>query len=215
MQLKIFFYFELLSLIVCLMTFYKLRHTYLKWFLPYLLFIVLYEYGCIVKWSFFFINKSNHWLANIVTIVEISFFSALYFHYIKSKKTKKIILWGYLLYLVGLIVNFLFFQSFSQFNTITYRIGTLLIVTWVLLYFQELMAETSDRPLIRQPMFWISVGLLFFYLGFFFYLSAFDFVAHNSLEKYKQLYKIIRYTIIIQLYILFSIGFLCTPKRRR
>jgi hypothetical protein len=215
MPLKIYFYFEFLSLVVCLMTFYKLRHTYLKWFLPYLLFIVLYEYGGIVKWQFFFINKSNHWLANIVTIIEISFFSALYFNYIKSEKTKKIILWGFLIYLAGLIINFSFIQSFSKFNTITYRIGSLLIVTWVLLYFKELMADISDQPLIRQPMFWISVGLLFFYLGFFFYLSAFDFVADNSITKYKQLYKIIRYTIIIQLYLLFSIGFLCTPKRKK
>lgn len=208
MKIPIYFWFELLSLVVCLICYGKIRHTILKWFLPFLGLIVVYEYGVLNRWSFLFINRSNHWLANIISTIEIVFYSLLYYHFVNSPKSQKIILVTLAAYILLTFLNVIFLQGYNHFHTITYRVGSAMLIVFICIYFRQLM-NTEEVVLIREPMFWISTGLFFFLLGFIFYLSAFDFIAYQTIKKHASLYKAIRYSLIIQMYFLFAVGFLC------
>jgi len=208
MKIPVYFWFELLAFAVCLISFIKIRHTVLKWFLPFLGLIVVYEYGVLSRWSFLFINRSNHWLANIISTIEIVFYSLLYYHFIQSPQIKKIIRYTLAGFILLTILNILFLQGYNRFHTITYRLGSAMVIVFICMYFKQLM-NTENVTLTMEPMFWISSGLFFFLLGFIFYLSAFDFIAYQSIKKHASLYKVIRYSLIIQMYSLFAIAFLC------
>ncbi len=212
MKLPIYFWFELLSLIVCLVNYKKIKETPLRWFLPFLAIIVTYEYGILSKWDFFFIDKRNHWLANIISTLEILFYSFIFYQYINSIKVKKIILYSSVIFLLFTILNIVLIQGYNSFHTITYRIGSILIIWYLYHYFRQLLKTEEEIILVKYPMFWISTGLLFFFLGFFFYLSAFDFIAYQSIKTHAYLYKIIRFTLIIQMYAFFSISFIWKQK---
>lgn len=159
-------------------------------------------------------HGNNSWFFNIFTTIEFLYYSFIFYQLFQSRSLKKGVAITTGLFLIFTCINILFIQGFKKFHTISYRVGAVMIIVWCCLYFRQLMQSSEYIVLARNPYFWISTGLLFFYLGFFFYFSAFDYIVYRKVKFSLALFNVISDTLNILLYSCFVIALLCPKKHR-
>ena len=162
------------------------------------------------------LNVENLWIFNFFTCFEFLFYSYIYRRLIEDPKWVRIIGWTMLGYLVVFLINIFFVEGFFKYHTITYRIGSVMVVFWCYLYLRQLMRMPAYISIFRNPFFWTTTGLLFFYTGFFFYMSAAFKLLYTRLHIEKVVFEAISGTLNVILYGCFLISFLCqrTPKKK-
>ena len=208
---QIYIFFEILSFIVSIVQFSKFKNTQYKYFVPFLLFIVIYEYGTIENW--FSIKHTNLWAANISMFIFFLFFSVFLLSLVKTEKFKKWITGAILLSVFFSILNIVFVQGFWKLDTITilFQFAILIVLTFV--YFYELMNYAVVQiSIISLPGFWLNTGLLFFCLANFLLYASFAFLADKKIINFLDLFAIIANLAIAILYSCLTISFLCFRK---
>lgn len=200
-----------ISLLVCFLNYGKLDPPYLNYFLWFLLFTALLETA-----GFYMARRGmiNHWLYNLFTLVEVSFLSFIYYnaiHYVVVKKAIR--LFSYV-YLVLFIINALFIQEWNTFNTYTFVVGGLGVLTWIGIYFIQLMQHPRFPELNKQPLFWISTGLLFYYTGKTPFYGMVNYLIDNHLEVAKRYFVIVQLLIVVE-HCLLGVGFLCRESNHK
>lgn len=159
------------------------------------------------------IVKPNHWLYNLYLPIEYFLFSAVYYVTFCLKKTRRIIVICSWLLLVFVIINITSLQKIKEFNTYTLLISGTLILTWVFLYFKQLLQKKEYINLLREPMFWISTGLLFFYAGNVFVAGTLNYFIKADLPIAKLLLQMIKLLNIL-MFSLFIVAILCQPRQK-
>jgi hypothetical protein len=165
--------------------------------------------------SYMALNTINNvFLSNVNTMVTIGFYLYLLMEIVQRPKAKKVLLIVFIVYLLISMMNFFLVQKTGVFNSMTYCLGCLLIVTACIYYFWELFQQRESLNLLRQPAFWICSGLLFY--------CACSFPLQGMLNFMKSLPKVILENLLIIfdilnifLYLSFSIAFLCRLKIKR
>ena len=180
-------------------------NQYLKFFCLFLFFNLLLDTAT----SYYaWLGINNLFLNNLDTLLVISFELFLVRQIVASPKAKKIFLYILLTYPVLSVINIFLVQTSDVFHTMTYSLGSLLIVAACIYYFWELFQQKYSVNLTRQPGFWICSGLLFYYSCTFPLLGL-----SNLLQAYpKVILQNLLYILIllnIFLYLSFSIAFLC------
>ncbi|HEV8287289.1 MAG TPA: hypothetical protein VGQ09_23435 [Chitinophagaceae bacterium] len=209
--LLVYQYIIIIAAIIGMVRFQCLHPYYIKWLVLLLILTIIAELFPAFKIIRF--RGSNHWWFNIFTVIEFLAYSYIFSRAITNPKTITIIRWSIPGYFVIAIANIFFIQGFHKFHTISYRIGAIMIVVWCYLYFRQLLQSEQEIVLFKNPMFWISTGLLFFYLGFFVYMSAFDLIVYKKIGYNKELWRGISYSLNTLLYSCFLIALLCPPKK--
>jgi hypothetical protein len=202
-----YFWIELASFIVSLLVFRKIMNTQLASFVPYLFLIVAYEFGTPRGW--FTINKSNHHFANIFMPIEFSFYIFFFFKAFDNPKIKQRFAYSLIALFIFYVANLIFFQGVSLYNSYTYLIGSLIMVGWSCFVFYRLISRPIEINPLQYPVFWISTGILFFFLLRFMIMSHFHYMAYTGDEKYSTLFISISNISIILLYSCIAIGLLC------
>ena len=211
----IYFYFQVLSFIATTILFIKKRNKLLLYFIPFLFLTIAVE--CTGAW---FVSKSirNYWLYNVFTTIEFVFYSYLFYLHLKKTVFKKIVVWFIPVFVLLVILNILFKQGFNKtFNTYTFLLGSFFIVILCCCYFYEsVLPENIDQQLSKQPFFWISSGLLIFYLGSVIINALFEYLRSNDLQAQGvKIYGIINHSLNVILYGSFCIAFfLCRNNKK-
>lgn len=211
MQLIYFALLLLGFLLSTILLFKKECPNFLKAFSPFLALSFLIDFGGV------FLKKKGinvFPIYNIFTTIEFCFYIWVIQSIIKGIKMKKILIY----FLIGFpflsILNILLGQGINNFNSITYSLGCLLIITLAIYYFFELFRLQYAVRLINDPGFWICTGLLFFYC-----VSFPIYVCENLIKNFPtKLHSILSFVIIILnliLYSLFCIAFLCKIRVRK
>jgi hypothetical protein len=112
------------------------------------------------------------------------------------------------------LVNILFVQGLSNWQSYTYLIGNLIIVGLTVYYFFELFKRPKFINLMKEPAFWICSALLFYYMCSFPFLSFVNILQRAPLILINNLNTFLVLLNIMQ-YILFSIAFLCRLDLKR
>jgi hypothetical protein len=186
--------------------FRQLRPVFLRLFVPFLgLSLIAEGIGVVLRTR----GIHDHLFFNFFTSFEFLFYSYIYLRLIEQPRKRAIVRYGMLLYPVLFLVNMLFWEGFTHFHTITYRVGSVMVVVWCCFYFGELMRSPGYISILRNPSFWISTGLLFFYTGFFFYMTAGDKLIYSKLKISDFIFDVISETLNVILYGCFLIGFVC------
>jgi hypothetical protein len=209
-----YFFFESLALLTAIVQFKKIKGSSYKYFLPFLVFIVLYEFGSI--WDWFYINHSNLYITNITEIACFLFYSIFLRSIIKNNRYKKIITSLIIFSQVCACINMLFIQGFWKLDTATILLQFAIIIFIVCLNFYEIMnsIEPSDS-IIKLPVFWLSTGLLFFCLAQFLFFSSFAYMAYKHDYHYILLFQVIANIANAILYTCLVVCFLCFRKTRK
>lgn len=204
-------FFAAIAFLASLTAFSKLhQEVYLKAFSMFLLF------NCIQEGFASFLavhNVNNVFVSNVLTLIVITFYLYLVRAIIYSKKTKNVFLYFLIGYPVLGLGNILLVQK-DDFHTMTYSLGCLLVVTFCIYYFWELFQRPRAGNLLRQPHFWISSGLLFYYACSFPLLGLLNFIRTVPKVVLENLLTIL-VILTFFLYLSFTIAFLCRLRTRK
>jgi len=199
---------EIIAFIVSVFCYTAIKNKPMIWFIPFLLFIVIIEHtGMYIQEE---LHKVNSWLYNISIPVEFFFYSYLFKSYFRDKRFKKIAMacqWFIPVFAIG---NAVFSQGFYNFNTHTLVAGNVVMIMLCCLYFVDLFKKEEETVLRKDPMFWISTGLLFFNLGELPYTIFMDYLIAHRHDQRAMLFISLNSNLIYILYAAISIGLLCT-----
>ena len=205
LPLPFFIYVELAAFIISLLTYNSLKGTAFRPFPFFLLFIVTVELtGTYIAKV---LHRQNAWLLNISTTLEFIFYAYIFSRTLRNPAYKKMTLGFIAFFPVLVILNMAFIQGFTEFHSYTNALGSVLMIIFCSLFFYELLLNPLEGELHKVPMFWVSTGILFFYLG------DLSFNLLYNLEKSEAmgrvLFKSINNNLILILYSCFIIAFLC------
>jgi hypothetical protein len=196
--LPIFHYFEWAAFLASL-GFYKNIHCKpLKWLPIFLLIVVIVE--TVGRYMHYVIGKSNAWLYNLYTPIEIFFYTYLFYEYLQHKVFKLIT--KYLLILLPIIalVNLFFVQGFYELNSNFIKISSIAGIFLCGLYFIDIFISPETIYPLREPLFWIATGFLFYNLGGISYYLFIDYIMANKKDPNGSLFRSINTVVICLLY---------------
>jgi len=144
-----------------------------------------------------FFQKNNLNIYNIYTFFEFNLVSIIYFNLNKEKVSRLIIS-----YLIG-VFNIIYFLSFYflLLQKYTVTIGALTVSVFMVLYLKELLNSNKIIDYKRDLPFWITVGMLFYYLCTIPFLA----LVYIGLEGHLLFYIINIITIITHLCFIYGL----------
>jgi hypothetical protein len=208
MTVYVYLFFEIIAFLTAVFQYPQIKETQYRYFIPYLLFIVIYEIGTILNW--FSIHHRNLWLANFTMTLSFLFYCLFLRTIVKSQPLKRWIKRLVFLSIFCLIIDELFVQGFWDLDTIIILLEYGIIIFIVCFYFYELIDHPEHAmSIIKVPAFWLNTGLLFFCLAQFLFFSAFAYMAYKNDYNYYILFSVISNLANAILYSCLTAAFLC------
>jgi len=205
LPLPFFIYFELAAFIISMLTYNSLKGTAFRLFPLFLLFIVTVELAGTYMAKV--LHQQNAWLLNISTTLEFIFYAYIFSRTLRNPAYKKMTL-GFIAFFPMLVVlNMVFIQGFTEVHSYTNALGSVLMVVFCSLFFYELLLNPLEGELHKVPMFWVSTGILFFYLGRLSYDLFYTLLKNDAMSR--DLFKSINNNLTLILYSCFIIAILC------
>jgi hypothetical protein len=147
---------------------------YLRLLPFYLLITLLVEmFGQLTNKS----GQNNLVMFNLFSVLEFMFYTYFFKIVIPGvtiKRITQIIFW--LLPSICLI-NIFFIQGPTVFHTYTYALACMVMITLGITYFYRTFLNTEKLNLLREPAFWISVGIIFFFVASVSILGVFNYIS--------------------------------------
>jgi quinol-cytochrome oxidoreductase complex cytochrome b subunit len=110
------------------------------------------------------------------------------------------------------LFNMTFIQGFTDLNTNILLVGSCIMILLCCLYFVDLFRRDEEIMLLREPLFWVTTGLLVFNMGELSYNLFLDYILKNRHDAKALLFISIISLLIYVLYTFISIGLLCIKK---
>lgn len=205
-------YVEIITLIIAL-SFYRhlSRYPFFIFFIPFLAITCIVEIYAIGK-----DRQFKNIMYNYFQVFEFLFYALLFYNNLELPKFKRIVNFFFPFYLVCFITNQLFGQGVYEYNRYTSLLGAFFMVVFVCFFFYEtILPSTLQVNLFQKPFFWVTVGLLFFYLGSVIIYAMYEYLSTNNLQKQSiKVFQLIISSLNVILYGSFSIAFiLCRNKK--
>jgi len=204
-------FIELLSAIFSLKYYYKYKRVpVLKFFTILLWYIFLNELlGLYIRT---FITDHNAIIYNIYFGINFIYFFILFRKYLSKSKFKSIVLTFLVIYIIAYILEGIFKNYLIEFQTFAYILAALMLIVTIIFYFIEIL--NSDKVLVikKNLLFWISVGLLLYYVGYIPYRIIRNF--YTELEKSSVIIAV-NVTLTIIMNTCFIIGFIWSDKKQQ
>jgi hypothetical protein len=205
-----FYYFEIGALIISVLFLHKFNNKPLRWFIPFLLLMVCIEFTA--RYFRRELHEPNTWLYNISIPVEYIFYGYIIGNLCLNASLKRIIFYSLFCFGLFTIINLCFIQGFIDLNTHTLKFGSTLMIVFSSLGLIDLFANDEHNSLLKNPLFWICTGVLFFNTGEFLYLFFFDTLLQKGLDKTAKVFASINNKLIYILYTCISITIICSKK---
>jgi hypothetical protein len=105
--------------------------------------------------------RPNTWLYNACSVIEFSFLMYIYSRVIYSVAFQKS--WKYILsvYVALCIGNIAFVQGVNVFNSVTFLIGLLIVIT--IAYWHIIETVRTDESISDKPFLWFSIANFIYY----------------------------------------------------
>ncbi len=214
--MSIDFFFELFSLVIAIFCYHSLKQTKLVYFIPFLLLTVIVEFVGYLS-IIYEVRSRNYWIYNIFNLVEFIFYAYLFASHFQLKFLRLLAYAFMPVLILCSSLNYTYIQGSENFHTYTLLLGSFFMVFFCCCFFYEwVLPEQITQNLIRQPFFWICVGLLLFYLGSVIINALFEYLrSSDMIREGKRIYVFINRSLNIILYTSFSISFLICQKNRK
>lgn len=204
-------FFEFLASLVGFLNWRKIKNTYWVVFPIYLISIALLEVLC--YWLFIGAKLPlwNEIITSYIIIpLEFLFFFWLFF---KNGSPRKMVLAGVALYILCFFIeiwmnrqgNKFYFLSFS------YSIGNIILLILIFQYFISLSGSERILHFYHERMFWVSLGLLLFWLGTFPYYGLFNLLMKKHFDLFVS-YSWVMIFLDYAMYIMFAISFVWSKE---
>lgn len=209
---KILLLFETIAFIVGVVSWKKVRNSYWKWFTIYLGFIISVELLSTVL-NFCKINNQPLFAYFVIPAEFLFFYWLFYVHSIgKERRVASI---GVLIYILSFFSEKIFFSNQQKyfFTSSSYSVGNVILLILIIQYFVKLTNSNRILLFFNERLFWVSCGLLLFYLGTFPYYSLNNFLYYNYQPIFWR-YTYIMYFLNCSMYLLFAASFIWGEKEK-
>lgn len=201
-------YFEFASLLLAIFYYSKYKsYSFYKYFVFYLLSIVVFSFISRPEINKDWIEIFNNGVKvlNVFTFFEFNLIVLIFYHLINNKKTIELIK------LIAIIFNIIYFISFFflELQNYTVILEGVLNSFFIILFFKELLNSDSVLNYKKLLPFWISVGMLLFYLT----SIPFFAVLYSRILSNRIMFPIL-YSLIIVLHSCFIFGLVSCKKMK-
>ncbi len=186
--------------------------NYLHSFPFFLMYLYIIEYAGGYLTSHYL---PNVWLYNYSSTIEICYYLWLVSRMYTLKKKSRIVLLIAMIYFWVSLINIVFFQGKKGFHTITFGLGSLILIGSIIYYFYQLLVFPKETQLTKQIEFWICTALLFSFVSGFPIFCLNNFYANELAESIWPTIDVISAIINIIFYSLFIVAFACKIQFRR
>lgn len=212
MPIPFYIYFLIISILAGVTVYFRKNvPLYLSLLPVFLLITIVVEFIGFWMWNRF---GSSTPLFNVYIIFNFSSYLFILREIISDRAFKKISLYAIVSYVAYTLINMFYIQGLNVWNSMSYTLGCLLIVSFCIYYFLELFRKPKSTRLTKEPAFWIVSGLLFFYCCSFPFLGLNNLLNDAPMVLMNNLRSILA-VLNVLLYTLFSIAFLCRYNFRR
>lgn len=153
-------------------------------------------------------SGNNMTLYNSFIVVEFVFYLYVLRSVIYSPSVKSKMNWIIFFFILLSVTNLIISLKFENFQSITYAMGSLLVVIYCVFYFYELFNLPEFVDLLREPSFWIVSGLLFYYTCTYPVTGMINHLNRIPRLSYSTLEFLFTWTNVL-LYLIFTIAFIC------
>jgi hypothetical protein len=204
-------YFLLLSVGMALFRFRYLRGP-LRWVGFYLLLACLGEVASDI--TAHVLHVPNLYLLHIYTVLEFNLIALFYVVFFGHFYPRSLMLSLMFAFTLLAILNSLFVQPITSFNTYARALESILIIGLTLLCFYKILIELVTKRLDKHPVFWINTGFLLYFAG-----NLFLFVLSNALLKnpnpaLSYLPWGLHALLMVWMHLLISVGLWFSPRLR-
>ena len=187
--------------------FYKRFDFKIKLFFFFILVSVFVE----VLSDYFAKNRINNFpISHYYALLEYMAFSYLFYHATDSARIKIYIIYVSAIYIVFAIINVFFIEGIYTFNSNGRVAESLLLLVSALLYFFTLFKKLPKDSLLRQPMFCISCGVIFYFAGNILLFGVYNILMKNTSDS--QEIWVLHSLLNILLNLLIATAFICHRK---
>lgn len=208
-------YSEIIGLLVAVICYYKLRGTFMKWFIPFLAVVLTVE--LYANYMYYTKAMSTTLLYNICVPLYLTFYTFVFMRLAYDRKHRYTLLVINSLYLLAYCGYTTFFGDWHKFNTNLFVAGSVEMILFSCLYFyQDLRSDYDSQDARYKSGLWIAAGLLIFYSGISICFSLYYYIERYNLQLFgAKLYNIIPRYLSIVLYACLSISFLVWKKQAK
>lgn len=200
---------EGLAAFIAILFYRKYKHTSLRFFSLILVYVFLNEVtaGMIHR----YLGSKINLLYTIYNIIFFLFFYYVFWNFVKKPNFRKLIKIAAIVYILACIIN-PFYQDFIiRPQLFAYVVGACLLIFCIILYYIEILSTSRILLINQELLFWISIGLLLFYVG---YLPI-KLTRHYSATDANEFVTLIVVQLILTIIMngCFIFGFLWTKKK--
>ena len=206
-------YFELGAFLISLWVYPNLRGTALRPFPFFLGFIVLTEFAA--RTIRVVLLQPDTELNIIFTSAGFIFYAFIFRGALQHLAFRRMVAVFMIVYPLLVVTDLFFIQGFPPQHSYTQSLGAVFMILFCCCFFYELLLNPVEEQLRRDPMFWISTGILFFYLGSLSYNLLFNFLEQYAVGEGRRLFQSINNNLILILYTCFIKAFLCKRSLRK
>ena len=151
---------------------------------------------------------NNLFIFHVYTPIEYSILAFLYLRVFQDKRIKKILWLSIPAFVMLSAILTLSVQPVEKNNSLMNVLESVLIITWSMLYIREIIVQQQASTLECFPMFWISAGLLFYFVGSQLIEGLLNSLMDESMAIAQKVYRLM-YLFRFTLMIMFIIGCFC------
>lgn len=207
-------FFQMAAALTGLLLINKWKTTAMKLFIFYLLIITVCEIaGYYLGQKEMYIAKGYLYKYGVLPF-EFFFFSFFFFQILSSKKSRTMIAAFVILFSISWIFETIFLDNQNlPFSSLSYSVGNVFLLVYLFNYFNQLTDSEKILSFYKEPLFWVSVGLLVFYLVSFPYYLIFNTIAKNYYRSIYLPYHLIVIFLNYLMYSIFTFAIICTKPK--
>jgi hypothetical protein len=206
---------EFISLVVAVIYYPYLKKSFMKWFLPFLIFVFASE--LFIVYEHYYVAKQSTVGKNyIIGIAESIFYGYIFYNLSDYKKFKKIVLSMIFISVIGYILGFVLYGEESKYFRMNLILSGVLLTIVSLCYVYLRIVDTYSTNLVANPGFWIALGISLFFSGISIVYCLHDYIFRYNLNLFGiELYNIVPRVCCIILYLCISIAIILCKKKTK
>ena len=139
----------------------------------------------ILTLNFYQLLPANSLYDTVYTFLEYSFFTAILWNNVATNKFRVVILICSLLFISAQVITFTI--SKTDLDSIPIGIETILIFVYIIFFFYQNFRNNYDQYIYDHHCFWISIGMLIYLGGTFFFNLLANHIDPVQIDRYWYL----------------------------
>jgi len=163
----------------------------------------------LVQFILAFRGVNNLWSSQIYNVIEVLIFLWVLSQWTPSPTMRRVLQGSGIFYVIFWVVLKILVERFDMYSTYSSPISRIILVAAVT-YVLFAIASRSERPVTRDPRFWIGSALLIACTGSLTFYGLRSFIADLPMETVLQAFSI-HWGVVVVSNCFFSVGLLCKP----